>query len=317
MLGIFGTRGFRVLGTGPEEYKLIANASIRLFGLLAIAAFLFHIDLARGYILIAFPLGTVVLIFSRWMWRQWLGMQRMTRPLLVPRRAGRLRRVDLTHCTGTRAPVGCRLLRDRCLCPWQVQRSTTSRTHRIPVLGTIDDLNTALETTGADTVVVTSSGELSARRMRELSWSLEPGKQHLVVAPSLTGVSGPRIHTRPVAGLPLIHVETPTYDGRKLFTKRVFDIVSSTLLLIVLSPVFAAIAVAIRLGGPGPILFGQERVGINGDRFTVLKFRSMVPGAEAQLDDLRENESCRRQRGDVQDEERPTGHPNRPVPAQV
>ena len=158
------------------------------------------------------------------------------------------------------------------------------------MLGTIDDLNTALKATGADTVVVTSSGELSSRRMRELSWSLEPGKQHLVVAPSLTGVGGPRIHTRPVAGLPLIHVEIPTYDGRKLFTKRVFDIVCSTLLLIVLSPVFAAIAVAIRLGRPGSILFGQERVGINGDRFTVLKFRSMIPGAENQLDELREKD---------------------------
>ena len=65
MLGVYGTRGFRVLGTGPEEYKLIANGALRLFGLAAIFAYLFHVDLARGYILVAFPFGTVVLCFSR------------------------------------------------------------------------------------------------------------------------------------------------------------------------------------------------------------------------------------------------------------
>lgn len=248
-------------------------------------AFLFHIDLARGYILIAFPLGTLVLIFSRWMWRQWLGLQRMrgrysSRVVLVGSAESTSR---ITQDLARQSAAGYFVV-GACV-PGKFKAEYLPDT-RIPVLGTIDDLNTALKATGADTVVVTSSGELSTKRMRELSWSLEPGKQHLVVAPSLTGVGGPRIHTRPVAGLPLIHVETPTYDGRKLFTKRVFDIVCSALLLIVLSPVFAAIAVAIRLGGPGSILFGQERVGINGERFTVLKFRSMVPGAEAQLNEL-------------------------------
>lgn len=289
MLGIFGTRGFRVLGTGPEEYKLIANASIRLFGLLAIVAYLFHIDLARGYILIAFPLGTVVLVFSRWMWRQWLGIQRVrglysSRVILVGSAESTSR---IAHDLARQSAAGYFVV-GACI-PGNFENKFLPNT-RVPILGTIDDLNQALVTTGADTVVVTSSGELSPRRMRELSWSLEPGKQHLVVAPSLTGVGGPRIHTRPVAGLPLIHVETPTYDGRKLFTKRVFDIFCSTFLLVILSPVFAVIAVAIRLGGPGSILFGQERVGINGGRFTVLKFRSMVPGAESQLDELRERD---------------------------
>ncbi len=93
--------------------------------------------------------------------------------------------------------------------------------------GGFDDILTALEQSGADTVVITSADDLPPERVRELSWSLEPGKQHLVVAPSLTDIGGPRIHTRPVQGLPLIHVETPTYEGRKLWTKRAFDIVGS------------------------------------------------------------------------------------------
>jgi exopolysaccharide biosynthesis polyprenyl glycosylphosphotransferase len=286
LLSVFGTREFRILGTGPEEYKQIASASIRLFGLIAIVAYLFHIDFARGYILIAFPFGMGVLMFSRWMWRQWLGVQRQhgrysARVLLVgsvasvARIAGELARQSAAGymVVGACVPNGF---------TGEFVPGTT-----IPVLGDIDELQLAIAVTEADTVVVTSSGDISPERMRQLSWSLEPGRQHLVVVPSLTDISGPRIHTRPVAGLPLIHVETPRYEGRKLFTKRAFDLVVAALLIVLLSPVFVAIAIAVRLSGQGPVLFRQDRVGINAARFTVVKFRSMVPDAEARLATLR------------------------------
>jgi exopolysaccharide biosynthesis polyprenyl glycosylphosphotransferase len=158
----------------------------------------------------------------------------------------------------------------------------------IPVLGKLDDLQAAMRAVDADTIVIASNDELSPERIRELSWSLEPGRQHLVVAPSLTDIGGPRIHTRPVAGLPLIHVETPRYEGTKLFAKRTFDIIASTLILILASPLLLAIAMTIRLSTPGPVLFRQERVGINGRTFPMLKFRTMVTDAEARLLDLQQ-----------------------------
>jgi exopolysaccharide biosynthesis polyprenyl glycosylphosphotransferase len=289
MLSIFGTREFRILGIGPDEYKLIASASIRLFGLLAIVAYLFHIDLARGYILIAFPLGIVVLVFSRWMWRQWLGVQRQ--------RGRYSARVLLVGSVSSAARIAGELARQPAAgyvvvgaCVPNALTSERVPGTAIPVLGDIDELQLAIEVTGADTVVVTSSGDISPERMRQLSWSLEPGRQHLVVVPSLIDIGGPRIHTRPVAGLPLIHVETPRYEGRKLFAKRALDIVGSTILIVLLSPFFVAIAAAVRLSGPGPVLFHQDRIGINGARFMVLKFRSMVPDAEARLATLHDRE---------------------------
>jgi exopolysaccharide biosynthesis polyprenyl glycosylphosphotransferase len=160
----------------------------------------------------------------------------------------------------------------------------------VPVLGDFDDIGAALDAVGADTVVVTSNEQISALRMRELSWSLEPGRHHLVVAPSLTGIGGPRIHTRPVAGLPLIHVETPRYEGSKQFAKRAFDILASGLLIVVLSPLLAIITLCVRWGTPGMVLFRQERVGINGSTFTMLKFRSMVHDAEALLAALQDEQ---------------------------
>ncbi len=285
MLSIFGTRAYRVLGTGVQEYKLILNSSIRLFGLLAIFAFLFHVDFARGYILVAFPLGTVVLVFSRWIWRQWLSEQR--------RRGRYSSRVVIFGSTDSAVEIA-RVLSVQfsagylvvgaCLPGGVAGTALTGTT--VPVFGGFDDIAEALRIANADTVVVTQNDQTTQKRMRELSWSLEPGRHHLVVAPSLTGIGGPRIHTRPVAGLPLIHIETPRYEGRKLFAKRAFDLGFSGLLIVVLSPLLATIALCVRLESPGAVLFHQKRVGIKGAEFSMLKFRSMVVNAESLLESL-------------------------------
>ncbi len=282
-LSIYGTRGFRIVGTGSAEYKRIADGTIRLFGLVAIVSFLFQIDLARGYILVALPMGLVVLIFSRWMWRQWLGVQRVdggysSTVLLI---GSELSALHIATELARYPKAGYRVV-GACV-PSGVVADHLPGT-AIPVFGNVDHLLAALAASGADTVVITSSEELPPQKLRELSWSLEPGRQHLIMAPALTDVGGPRIHTRPVAGLPLIHVETPRYEGFKNFAKRAFDLVGSTLIIALASPILLGIAVGVRLSTPGPVLFRQERVGISGSTFTMLKFRSMVVDAEERLD---------------------------------
>ncbi|WP_105034943.1 sugar transferase [Cryobacterium aureum] len=282
VLSLYGTRNDRVLGTGFDEYKLIAGASIRLFGLLAIVAYLFKIDVARGYILLAFPLGIVVLMLSRWMWRQWLVAQRArgqfsSRVILIGAQESSAR---VAAELRTRLGAGYLVVG---ACVTSGEASDYLPGTSIPIIGDIDDVHTALDSFDADTVIITSSDDISPTRMRELSWSLEPGRHHLIMVPRLIDVGGPRIHTRPVAGLPLIHVETPRYEGHTLFTKRAFDIVISTLLIVALSPALAAIALAVRFSGPGPVLFSQKRVGHNGHLFKMFKFRSMVADAEARL----------------------------------
>ena len=284
-LSIYGSRGYRVVGAGSQEYRSVTDSTVRVFGAVALIAFLFQIDFARGYILIALPLGLAVLIMSRWMWRQWLSVQRSngqysSRVLLI----GSYETTAHLHrqLAGQRA---CGYLVVGICVPGNA-RQTVSETTGVPVFTQLDDLQAEMAAVDADTVIVTSSDELGPQRMRELSWSLEPGRQHLVMAPSLTDISGPRIHTRPVAGLPLIHVETPRYEGGKLLAKRSFDIVAASGLLVVLAPLLVLIAVGVRLTSPGGILFRQERIGINGEKFIMLKFRSMVTDAEKRLQDL-------------------------------
>nr|WP_308199761.1 sugar transferase [Herbiconiux aconitum] len=285
VLSIYGTRGHRVVGTGTQEYKLIADATLRLFGLVAIFAFLFQVDFARGYILIALPVGLAGLLFARWWWRQWLAAKRANgeysaRVLLV----GSAASVTSIASELVRRPDAGYLVIGACV-PTSLVGDTLPGTN-IPIFGNLDKVSRALEVSGADTIVITSADELPPQRVRELSWSLEPGRQHLVVAPSLVDIGGPRIHTRPVSGLPLIHVETPRYEGSKRFAKRTFDVFVSGLLIVVASPFLLAIAAIVRLSTPGPVLFRQERIGYNGARFKMLKFRSMVIDAEERLASL-------------------------------
>ncbi|MGG7508901.1 sugar transferase [Plantibacter sp. YIM 135249] len=285
LLSVFGTREYRVIGSGNTEYRLIADASIRLFGLIAIVAFLFKLDLARGYILVAFPLGIAVLLFSRWLWRQWLSVQRShgefsSTVMLVGSEASAS---HIAHELSRVPYAGYRVV-GACIPAGQPGDFLAGTT--VPISGTVDTVLAALEATGADTVVITSSDELPPNRVRELSWSLEQGRQHLVVAPSLTDIGGPRIHTRPVAGLPLIHVETPRYEGRARFTKRAFDVIGSGLLLIISSPLMLVVSILVKATSPGPIFYRQERVGLNGTPFHMLKFRSMIVNADAQLASL-------------------------------
>jgi len=99
----------------------------------------------------------------------------------------------------------------------------------------------------------------------------------------LTELAGPRGHIRPVEGLPLLYVEEPTLSGVAWLVKNVLDRVIALVGLVLCTPLFLAIAVAIRLSDPGPVFFRQPRVGREGRTFRVWKFRTMYTDAEDRL----------------------------------
>lgn len=289
VLAMYGTRDSRVIGAGSNEYKRIVDASLLLLAIVGVITFFAQLELSRGYFIFALPVGLLALLLSRLAWRKWLAAQRRrgrytSRVLLVGSRASVVAIADDLR----RQPQAGYLVVGACTPGSEIAGYLPDSD--VPVSTNLEQLHKALAATGADTVVVTSSDELPPQRIRELSWSLEPGRQHLVVAPSLTDIGGPRIHMRPVAGLPLIHVETPRYEGLTRFGKRAFDVISSSALIILLSPVLIAITLIVRLSTPGPVLFRQERVGLNGKHFEMLKFRSMVIDAEARLAELQEQQ---------------------------
>jgi exopolysaccharide biosynthesis polyprenyl glycosylphosphotransferase len=89
-----------------------------------------------------------------------------------------------------------------------------------------------------------------------------------------------------VCGAPLLTFSAAPLDDLRLVLKRSFDITTSSLALILLSPLLGLCALLIRLTSPGPVIFRQRRSGLNGRQFTLLKFRSMVNNAEALRDGL-------------------------------
>ncbi|UWF78588.1 sugar transferase [Microbacterium sp. EF45047] len=281
-LRVHGTRDEKTIGSGWQEYRQVADASIRVFGVLAIAAFLLHIEVARGYLLLALPAGAGMLVAGRWAWRQWLGAQRAQGRCLA--------RTIVVGEHGKAQHIARELQRDRTAGMVITGAVTEFGTGRmllpgIPVIGDLSDVVESLERADADAVVYAGSDLITPAKLRQFGWDLQTRSIDLIVAAALTDVAGPRIHARPVAGLSLIHVDYPQFTGSRYVTKRAFDIVVSALALLVLAPAMLMIAAMVRTDG-GPALFRQSRVGQDGRVFSMLKFRSMVVGAEDMLPQL-------------------------------
>jgi len=101
------------------------------------------------------------------------------------------------------------------------------------------------------------------------------------VAPSTMEILMDRVEFVPGQSLPLFELKPPVFEGLDFIVKRTFDTVCAALLLVFLSPLLVAIAVAVKLGSHGPVLFHSMRPGIGGQPFACLKFRTMREGAEA------------------------------------
>jgi len=159
----------------------------------------------------------------------------------------------------------------------------------VPIVGSSRDAAEALISSGADTIAFGAWSTLSQAELRRLSWELEGTHVDILVSPNLTDVSGPRISVRPVAGLPLLHVEKPEFTGFRRVFKGLFDRGVAAVSLVLLSPLFLMLALAVRLDSKGPAFFRQERVGRAGRTFTMLKFRSMSVDAEQRLDEIKQD----------------------------
>ncbi|WP_083649034.1 sugar transferase [Cellulosimicrobium sp. CUA-896] len=279
------SRESRVLGTGAPEYARVVNATLAVFGAVAVVAYLLRYDLARGYVAIALPVGVVLLLLGRYAVKRRLAGLRArgrcrSRTIVVGGRdgaahlVGELRKDPRTgyEVVGTCVPGG----------PVEPHE----RVAGVPVVGDVTDGARLVGPLRVDTVMVTGSDLVTPRTVKRLAWDLEPWGADLVLAPALTDVAGPRIRTRPVAGLPLLHVEAPGYSGPQHVLKRAFDVVGAAVLVLLFSVPLVVTAVAVKVSSRGPVFFRQERVGLQGEPFTVLKFRSMTADAEARLEDV-------------------------------
>ncbi|OBA38017.1 polyprenyl glycosylphosphotransferase [Rhodococcus sp. 852002-51564_SCH6189132-a] len=288
-LSVFRTRSRRVIGAGYDEYQRVISATLAVFGAIAIIALITNQQIARGFLAIALPVGLAGLLLSRWVWRKVIARKRargefQTSVLVV----GGARAVRHMARTFSRQDGEGYCVVGVCVPRYSGAPGDVIDVdgREITVYGDEHSVVEALELSGADTVVVTATETLGSDGLHDLVWQLEPLDTDLVVATGVVDVAGPRIEMRPVAGLPLIHVEKPSYHGAKRSGKRIFDLAFAGLALLALAPVFAVVALLIKLEDRGPVFYKAERIGLDGTPFGMIKFRSMVTNADTMVDTL-------------------------------
>lgn len=285
MLAVRGAYRRGVLGVGLDEYKRVLKSTFLLAGAVAIVCYLGRIDVARGFLAVAFPVGAAGLVLGRTVARKWLHRQRehghLVRRVLV---VGDHEHVEsLVSVLRRESYLGYAVV-GACLPTYDEDFPPDQD---IPVFGGLNDVPAVARSLHADTVAVTAVSGSGTSFLRRLAWSLEGVGVEMLVVPSLTDVAGPRIQMRPVAGLPLLHVREPEFSGLRRLSKTAFDRVSAIAMITLFSPVLVALAAAIKLGDGGPVFFRQIRVGTNGEEFRCWKFRSMVVDADKRIESMR------------------------------
>ena len=281
-LAVEGAYDVRFLGAGAQEYQRVAQASFKYAALLAIIVVAVGSQPAREVAALVMVCGLLLLLVGR----------KVARGVLHKRRAAS-DCVFRVLAVGDRAYVS-RLvsaLRRSPAAGFQVVGVCTSGASKepidgVPVVGAFHEARAAAEGLGADVIAVTASAEVHHDDVKALGWSLEGSGIHLVLAPSLTDIAGPRISVHPVSGLPFIYVDEPDLGVVRSVVKGLIDRLVAGVALALTLPAMLVIAALIKLDSPGPVIFKQRRVGKDGNVIQVWKFRSMEVGSETLIHTL-------------------------------
>jgi exopolysaccharide biosynthesis polyprenyl glycosylphosphotransferase len=150
-----------------------------------------------------------------------------------------------------------------------------------PVLGTLIDVATLIRRHQISELII-ASPHLEQRAMLELVASCGRERVNVKLFPDIVQIMSSEVTTSDLTGLPMVQIRDVALRGWNLALKRAMDIVVSGAALVFLSPLMLAIAFLVKLtSGDGPVFFSQERVGLDGKPFQLVKFRSMRVDAEA------------------------------------
>jgi exopolysaccharide biosynthesis polyprenyl glycosylphosphotransferase len=158
---------------------------------------------------------------------------------------------------------------------------------RFEGLGPIKNLPTLIDDHDVDEVIITLPW-MYHRKIMGVVRACERKNVRVHIVPDLFQMSLSRVDVDDLGGVPLVGVREVGFGQKVRAIKRALDIAGAALGLTLGAPLLGLIAAAIRLDSPGPIIFRQTRVGADGKQFEMYKFRSMVEGAEEELDELRD-----------------------------
>lgn len=285
MLAMSGAYRSKHATTDDRDYRVPVMSAFRLMAVMAISSYLFHANLSRLMVGVYFvALAVSVLVFR--------GMVNIA--LRVTRKHGRAKarlllvgevrplREFADHLLA-RADSNCEIVG---VCTTGRGSTITVRGQSLDLMGEPDDVMGAIAASGADTVVITDPSGFSQMSLQQAAWALERSRVDLLIAPDAVALAGPRLRVATLRGLPVMQVTHPQHESLVRSIHFAVSRLLGALLLALSSWFLLLIALAVKLDSPGPVLYRQKRVGYQGEEFTVLKFRSMIDGADQRLDDV-------------------------------
>jgi exopolysaccharide biosynthesis polyprenyl glycosylphosphotransferase len=276
------------LGWGSGEFIRVVRALALGVITVVIASFLVGLPvLARDWAILVWLFGAVFVTAARltlrlasaWFLRHDGWLQRPTLIVGSNVEAAEIARTLRTNALSGLVPVGClsSSLKDKLsfdYCP-----------PAVPTLGSARDLVRVVTERGIDSVIIVASAfdyEVLQRMIKDLR-DVHVGVH---ISSGLSEVLTSRVMIQAVGGMPFISVSGVSFSRVNLWAKRAFDLIVGTIIIVLGLPIWATIAALVKATTEGPVFYAQERVGKNGTMFRMLKFRTMVNSADAQLKDL-------------------------------
>jgi len=278
MRGLYGFR--RSISRLDELQKVFTTVSIGMVLAMAISAFLSRgFEYSRGLLTLSWALAILLIWLARLALHyaeMWIIERRGLNERVLVVGAGDMgrsiiQRVRASPRLGYYAAAAIRA---------HEGDESETQVEGVPIVGGLGALGEAIDRHDVTEVVI-AEPSLTQRELLDAVAECERRRINIKVFPSVFQMISSAVDIGDLNGLPMVSVRDAALRGWRLTVKRGVDLLVSSLLLVVLSPIMLLIALAVKLSSPGPVFFVQDRVGLDGQPFQVLKFRSMRADAEA------------------------------------
>ena len=271
----------RAVERRTEEFRRIINASLLSVGVMVGLSFALQFKaLSRLWVLSVLVFVPVLLVLERTVARRIFTRLRragqICRPILIVGTDADA--IGLLHAAQRSPHLGYRVV-------GFVGPDEIGQRGGVGVLGGIDETVQVLEATGATGVLISLSS-VESERVNRLTRDLTDAGYHVALSSGLRDIDTVRFRAQDLDGRTLIYVEQIQRGGWHAVAKRVFDIVVALTALVVTAPITLVAAIAVKRSSPGPVIFAQERIGLDGRKFRIFKFRTMVADADDKKHEL-------------------------------
>ncbi len=276
--------GFRLyslsrLSPAEEFRRILAAVSAAISGLVVLC-FWFGLSPHRVSIAMTWALSLVFTLVSRRLWHQWMGRLRFRgdlqfRTLIIGTTA------EADHLLGAMRAKGLGFQVVGHVCTGEEYE----RLDGLRVYGSLRHLRSAVDESGADCVFMASTA-VTPEAMAEVSRVVRSRPIEVRVSSNMTEIMTSRLMVQQVGSLVALSLKAVRLTGPQAVAKRTLDIVLGSLAFVISLPLWGVVALAIKLDTRGRVLYRQERIGRDARPFSILKFRTMVVGAEAMLEGL-------------------------------